>query len=147
MVMSGGDDMLIGRSAHNMDSKGRVILPLKFREHFGDFIMMTRGLDGCVALYGKEEWDKLVKKVGEQPMSAASKMERYFFSNAELAIPDAQGRIIIPLNLRKKAELVKEVVVIGVEKRAEIWDAAKLESYDDNINDEDILELLEMRDV
>jgi MraZ protein len=135
--------MLIGQYRHIMDVKGRVIIPQRFREELGDNFVITRGLDGCLFLYSMEEWDKLSSRIRSAPMGEGRTMQRFFFANAEEAIPDAQGRIIIPANLRKLAGLTKDIVIVGVESRAELWDAASWDSFEGTMGDGDVLAVME----
>ncbi|HWP80249.1 MAG TPA: division/cell wall cluster transcriptional repressor MraZ [Candidatus Acidoferrum sp.] len=135
--------MLIGQSRHTMDVKGRVIIPQRFREDLGASFVITRGLDGCLFLYSMEEWDKLSSRIRSAPLGEARNMQRFFFANAEEAMPDAQGRIIIPANLRKLANLTKDVVIVGAESRAELWDAASWDGFEGTMGDKDVLAVME----
>ncbi len=135
--------MLIGRSRHAMDNKGRVIIPQRFREDLGASFVITRGLDSCLFLYSMEEWDKLSSRIRSAPMGEARTMQRFFFANAEEAEPDAQGRIIVPPDLRRLAGLTKDVVIVGVESRVELWDAARWDNFEGTMGDEDVLAVME----
>ena len=135
--------MLIGQYRHAMDIKGRVIIPQRFREELGASFVVTRGLDSCLFLYSMAEWDKLSSRIRSAPLGEARTMQRFFFANAEEAVPDAQGRIIIPANLRKLAGLTKDIVIVGVESRAELWDAASWDSFEGTMGDEDVLAVME----
>ncbi len=115
--------MLIGTFEHTVDAKGRINVPAKFREDFGDRFIITRGLDNCVAMYSLEEWKLWEDKLKAQPDSKARNLKRFFFAGAAEVEPDKQGRIVVPPILRKYACLDQKVVVIGAVDRAEIWDA------------------------
>lgn len=119
--------MFLGEFQHLIDSKGRVILPAKFREELADGLVVTKGLEDCLFVYTPEDWAKLVDRVRELPTTskAARDFMRILFSGAAKAVPDKQGRISLPINLRDFAKLTKDVVVIGVGERAEIWDKEK----------------------
>ena len=116
--------MLLGQYRHTIDAKGRVIVPAKFREDLGESFILTRGLDNCLSLYSLNEWALLEEKVKAMPMAKSREIQRFLFGNAFPVELDAQGRIVIPANLKTYAPLLKEVVVVGVSTRAEIWDAA-----------------------
>ena len=119
--------MLLGEYAHTIDDKNRLTLPAKFRESFAEGGVVTRGLDGCLYLYARADWDGLVAgRLAElDPLSEETRlMNRYFFSGAGEAEPDKQGRIMIPPALLEHARLGREVVVAGVYDHLEIWDRA-----------------------
>ena len=119
--------MLLGEYAHTIDDKNRLTLPAKFRDSFADGGVVTRGLDGCLSLYARDDWDTLVAgRLAElDPLSEETRlMNRYFFSGASEAEPDKQGRIMIPPALLEHARLSREVVVAGVYDHLEIWDRA-----------------------
>lgn len=123
--------MLIGEYNHTIDEKGRIIIPAKIRDSLGENFVLTKGLDGCLFAYGKEEWENLEEKLKSLPLGSkeARSFQRYFFSGATLVSYDKQGRIVIPSKLREHATLDKEVVIVGVSKRIEIWDKDKWDSY------------------
>ena len=125
---------LMGKSNNNIDAKGRLFIPAKFREELGETFYVTLGLDGCLSVYSDAKWADLTEKFDALPISQARKM-RVLFANAAKCEPDAQGRIILPQKLRMYARLEKDVVVIGVSNRAEIWNAeawAELEAAELN---------------
>jgi MraZ protein len=119
--------MLLGEYAHTLDDKNRLTLPAKFRESFVDGGVVTRGLDGCLYLFARQQWDDLVSgRFAEfDPLLEETRlMNRYFFSGAAEAEPDKQGRINVPPALIEHAHLGREVVVAGVHDHLEIWDRA-----------------------
>lgn len=120
--------MLIGEYAHNVDPKGRVIFPAKLREDLGIQFILTRGLDNCLFVYSTTEWAEIQEKTKNLPMSKARAVQRFLFSSACVVEPDKQGRILIPQNLREHAGIDKDVMIIGVSTRAEIWDKAAWEA-------------------
>ena len=136
--------MFIGEYQHTLDSKGRVIIPSRFREDLGDGFVMTKGLDNCLFLYPKDEWSILEEKLKTLPLTNrdARAFIRFFFSGATECIIDKQGRVLIPSNLREYAKLEKDLVVIGVSTRMEIWSKEEWESYnnDDNLSYDNIAE-------
>ena len=116
-----GDEKMIGQSKHNIDTKGRIIIPNKFRESLGDTFILTQGLDNCISVYPMQEWEIKEKALEALPEAQGRKIRRFFFSNAEEVTTDSQGRIIIPLRLREYAGLKKEVYITGAGNKAEIW--------------------------
>ena len=123
---------MTGQYQHSIDAKGRLFIPAKLREELGEtFYITIAGTDPCLAVYSEEGWQKLTEKFDNLPYSRAKKAIRTLYSNAAKCEPDAQGRVLIPQKLRDYADLKKDVVVAGVSKRAEIWNAeawAKLEA-------------------
>lgn len=113
----------MGEFQHNIDQKGRIIVPSKFREGLGDRFVLTRGLDKCLFAYPMEEWKRLEEKLKKLPLTKkdARAFTRFFFSGAVECELDKQGRINIPQTLRKYASLEKECVCIGVSERIELW--------------------------
>ena len=127
----GVSSMFMGEYQHTVDSKGRLIIPAKFREALGDAFVITRGLDSCLFGYPMDEWRKLEEKLKELPMTKkdARTFARFFFSGATEVEIDKQGRINIPSTLIQHAHLLKECVVLGVSSRIEIWSKEAWETY------------------
>ena len=123
--------MFMGEHHHNIDLKGRLFIPARFREGLGDRFVVTKGLDGCLFAYPHQEWEALEQKLKSLPFTKgdARAFLRFFFSGAAECEVDKQGRILIPGNLRDYARLVKDVVVIGVSSRVEIWARDEWEKY------------------
>lgn len=121
----------MGEFHHNVDEKGRIIVPAKFRDDLGSSFVLTRGLDQCIFAYPRAEWTQLEQKLKSLPFTKADAraFSRFFFSGACDVDLDKQGRIVLPPNLRTFAKLTKECVVIGVSSRVEIWDRSVWESY------------------
>jgi len=114
--------MMFGTYEHNIDEKGRMIFPSKLREALGDSFIITRWMDNTLAAFSQEEFQNVIGKLNDSPMSESRELVHYLFPNATEAVPDKQGRILIPANLREMAGLTKDVTVIGAMNRAEIWD-------------------------
>lgn len=114
--------MISGEYKHNIDTKNRLILPVKLREALGDNIIMTKSVDRCIALYPSDSWAVFTDKINALPEMQSRKIKRYIYSSAVEAEPDSQGRILLPLNLRVFAGIDKNVTVVGVGDHAEIWD-------------------------
>ncbi|OGY24287.1 MAG: cell division/cell wall cluster transcriptional repressor MraZ [Candidatus Woykebacteria bacterium RBG_13_40_15] len=116
--------MLLGEYQHNLDNKGRLAVPKKFRGVLGRSAILTKGLDGCLFLYPRPEWERLSSRLRELPVTQADTraFERYLFGGAVETEFDSLGRIKIPGYLRSYANLEKESVTVGVLERIEIWD-------------------------
>lgn len=116
--------MLMGEFHHTIDEKGRIIIPSKLRNELGNEAIITRGLDKCLFLYSKDEWEKLSNKLSTLPFTKhdARNFNRFFLSGAAVCEFDKQGRINITSPLVKYAGLNKDCVIIGVNERIEIWD-------------------------
>lgn len=123
--------MFIGEYSHTIDTKGRLSMPAKFRELLGAHFIVTKGLDQSLFVYPEEEWKVLEEKLKKLPLTNqnARAFVRFFFSGASECELDQQGRIRIPLTLRDHASLEKDVVVIGVGTRVEIWSQEVWSSY------------------
>lgn len=140
--------MLIGEFSHNIDEKGRFNFPSKFRDDLGDRFIVTKGFDSnsCLFVYSKEEWGVLADKITALPFSKTRNIQRFMFSSAVEVIPDKQGRILIPQNLRDYAGLEKDILVIGVQNRAEIWNKDAWNKVCEEITAETVLEAMEQLD-
>lgn len=138
--------MFMGEYHHNIDEKGRLIMPSKFRDALGDEFIVTRGMDSCLFVYTKESWDKLTNELNELSFTKKDvrAFQRFFLSGATMCEFDKQGRINITTPLASYASLSKECVIIGVNDRIEIWAEDKFNSFlDENIeNISDIAERL-----
>ncbi len=119
--------MFMGEYNHTVDDKGRLIIPSKFREELGDSFVVTKGLDGCLFVYAESEWKLLEERLKALPLTNkdARAFARYMLAGAAEVEPDKQGRILLPQVLRTFAELDKDVVLIGVASRVEIWNKDK----------------------
>lgn len=128
--------MFMGEYSHSIDTKGRLIIPSRFRESLGDAFVVTMGLDGCLFVYPNEEWAKIEETFRNVPLTTkdARKFSRFFFAGAAICEVDKQGRILLPQILREFADLQKEVVLVGVLGRIEIWNRQRWQdanTYDD----------------
>ena len=135
---------MLGTYYHNIDVKGRMNFPTKLRECLGTPFFITKGIDQvCLTVYAQEEWDRLAAKVAAMPESKGGIIKRWIFSGAAEVTPDKQGRILIPQNLRQFAGLEKDVVVIGANNKAEIWEKSRWEALNDAMNREELLSVME----
>lgn len=138
--------MLKGQYQHNMDLKGRVTFPSKFREDLGDVFHVSKGFDDCLFVLSDEQWESFAKKLSAIPSAKGRTIQRFFFSSVVTLEPDKQGRVLIPQYLRDFAGLGKEVTIIGVDTRAEIWDSEKWKEYNDNQSEASFEEAMELLD-
>ena len=134
---------LMGTYSHNIDAKGRMNFPTKLRESLGDSFIITRGLDGCLFVYSREEWAVMEEKISSMPLSKRKNVQRFFFSNAAEIEADKQGRILIPAHLREYAGLEKDVMVIGAVNRAEIWDKERWNKLNDSFSEDMLTEAMD----
>lgn len=140
--------MLIGEYEHSLDAKGRLIMPSKLRDDMDDKFVITKGLDGCLFGFSQTEWENFETKLKALPLTNKNARDfvRFFLSGAMECELDKQGRFLIPNNLRTVATLEKEVVIVGVGTRIEIWNKEKWTTYnsEENISADDIAENMEM---
>lgn len=123
--------MFMGEYHHNIDNKGRLIIPAKFREELGEEFVITRGLDQCLFGYSMNEWKMIEEKLKTLPLTKkdARAFTRFFFSGATECELDKQGRVNISSPLLNYAKLEKECVILGVSNRIEIWSKQQWEDY------------------
>lgn len=123
--------MFIGEYSHNLDEKGRMAVPKKFRPDLSKGAVVTKGLDNCLFLYTQEEWAKLAEKLANLPFAQANTraFARLMLAGAMDVDVDKQGRVMLPEYLRTFAGLKKNVVVAGLYNRLELWDQEKWEDY------------------
>ena len=132
--------MFMGEYHHSIDSKGRIIIPSRVRDGLGENFIVTRGLDGCLFLYPKLEWDKKIEKFKELPDTKDKRQfMRIFLSGATICEYDKQGRINIPNPLVEFAKLEKDCIIIGVDEKLEIWSKERWEEFiannEENLSD------------
>ncbi len=123
--------MFIGEYNHSVDDKGRMAIPAKFRTKLKSGAVITKGLDNCLVIYPKAEWETLAEKLSSLPISQANTraFSRLMLAGAMDIELDKQGRMIIPEYLRKFADLEKKVIIAGLYNRLEVWDETKWEGY------------------
>ncbi|MCD8219243.1 MAG: division/cell wall cluster transcriptional repressor MraZ [Ruminococcus sp.] len=135
---------LMGTYYHNIDAKGRLNFPTKLREGLGVTFYVTKGLDQpCLTVYSEEEWERLSAKVASIPEAKGGQIKRWLFSGAGVLTPDKQGRVLIPQDLRTFAWLEKDVVVIGADNKAEIWDKSRWEALNASFDVQQMLGVLD----
>ena len=123
--------MFIGEYKHSLDEKGRLAIPAKLRAQLKTGAVVTRGLDNCLFLYSKKEWEKLAGKIANLPLTKANDraFARLMLAGAMAVDFDSQGRIVLPDYLRRFAGLKKKTVLAGLYDRLEIWDETAWENY------------------
>ena len=133
--------MLTGEFNHSIDSKGRLIIPSKLRDSFGEHFVITKGMDGCLFLYPENEWEAFEEKLRTLPLTnkKARDFKRFFLGSAVEGEIDKQGRVLLSTSLRTYADLEKEVVLAGVLDKVEIWSKeawdARTTDIEENIED------------
>ena len=130
---------------HTLDTKGRLIIPAKFRETLGEEFVISKGMDGCLFVYAGDDWNAFEQKLTSLPLinKEARQFARFFLAGAATVEVDKQGRILLPAHLREFAGLEKDVVVIGANTKAEIWDRARWEALNAAWDPGEMLQTLE----
>lgn len=122
--------MFSGMSSHSIDSKGRIVLPAKFREELGESFFIAQGFGNCCAqILSKEQFEELSQKIMELPADMAMMLQYTFTATAVETSPNAQGRVMIPRSLRDFAKLEGEALVIGMGNRIEVWSKEKFDEF------------------
>jgi MraZ protein len=129
--------MFMGEYLHSVDEKNRVSVPAKYREQLGASFVVTKGLDGCLFVYPKEEWEVFEQKLKALPLTnqGARQFVRFFFAGAVECSPDKQGRILIPQTLKVYSEIERDIVFIGMGNRIEMWSKHKWDTYNEAVFD------------
>lgn len=123
--------MLLGTHTPKLDEKGRLFLPAKFRDELSEGVVITRGQERCLYVFSAKEFASVHEKLRQAPASVKGARDylRVLLSGASDETPDKQGRVVLPAMLRSYAGLTKDLVIIGVGSRAEIWDATAWSEY------------------
>lgn len=134
--------MFMGEYSHTIDAKGRLIIPSKLREELGENFVVTKGLDGCLFVYPMEEWNLLHDRLKSLPLTNPNtrRLNRFFLASASNGEMDKQGRALVPAVLRDFAKIEKDVVLLGVGNRIEIWDKGAWENESDYSDMDEIAE-------
>lgn len=136
----------MGEYGHNIDRKGRLIMPAKFRDELGERVVVTRGLDGCLNVYTQEQWASVYEKLSNLPTTNknARMYQRMVLAKASECEMDGQGRILIPSSLSTLAGLEKECLIIGMANHIEIWSKQRWDELESASEDsfEDMAEAL-----
>ena len=126
---------LLGQHRYQLDAKGRIALPVRFRDAFGEGVYLTLGQDRCLYAFPREEFQRQADEARSRPLSSqtARDYRRMFFGNAERADLDKQGRITIPLRLRARVGLEQDAVVVGVYDHLQIWSGSAWDAYEPDV--------------
>ena len=130
---------------HTLDTKGRLIIPAKFREVLGEEFVISKGMDGCLFVYANDDWTAFEQKLTSLPLinKEARQFARFFLAGAATVEVDKQGRILLPAALREFAGLEKDVVLVGVGSRVEIWSKDKWENMNSDTDMDEITSAME----
>ena len=137
--------MFMSEYNHTIDAKGRLIIPSRFREVLGDEFVVSKGMDGCLFVYANDDWNAFEQKLTSLPLinKEARQFARFFLAGAAQVELDKQGRILLPAALREFAGLDKDVVLVGVGSRIEIWSKDKYESVGEDLDMDSITASME----
>jgi MraZ protein len=137
--------MFMCEYSHTVDTKGRLIVPAKFREVLGDAFVICKGLDHCLYIYSNEDWEAFANQLSSLPLTnkAAREFVRFFLSGASQVEVDKLGRILVPSSLRTFAGLDKDVVLAGVGHRIEVWSREKWEGESGSSDMDEIAETMD----
>ena len=128
--------MFLGTSNHNVDSKGRIVLPAKFRDELGEAFYITRGFGNpCVQVMSTEQFERISQNIMELPADKAMALQYSFTAFATEVSPNTSGRVMIPQTLREYASLDGEAIVIGMNNRIEIWNKSRFQAFMDSKRD------------
>ena len=137
--------IFIGQYEHNIDKKGRMFIPAKFKEGMGESFIVAQGLERkhCLFIYTQSEWSKLEEKISAQPYSKSQKLKRFLYSGAAELECDAQGRVLLPQTLRQYAGLTDSAVIVGTGATIEIWNKENWERENQEISSDVVMDILE----
>ena len=134
--------MFMSEYNHTLDTKGRLIIPAKFREILGEEFVISKGMDGCLFVYANDDWNAFEQKLTSLPL-INKEARRQFIAGASECEFDKQGRILLPAHLREFAGLEKDVVLVGVGSRVEIWSKDKWENMNSDTDMDEITSTME----
>ena len=121
-----------GEFKSTLDAKGRMNFPVKLREELGASFIISKTIGAeCIKVYAAEDWAELVAKIKNMPQTKTAAIQRFLFGSAFEIEPDKQGRVLIPVPLREYAGLTQDIVIVGLEGYAEIWDKAKWDALNE----------------
>jgi len=121
--------MFTGTSTHNIDAKGRIVLPSRFREELGETFIVAKGFFDCIQVLSLEEFEKLRENIKKLPAQSALALQYAIIATAVQVTPNSQGRVPLPQDLRNAVSLSKEAVVVGMDNRLEVWDKEKFDAF------------------
>lgn len=135
--LKAGEVMLIGEFTHSIDDKGRVRIPKNFREALGETFYITKGFDKCLLVYPEARWNEFLNNLKDNDATNPDvrRMQRFFTGSAMAITLDSQGRTVISQALRKHALIEKEISLVGMNDKIEIWSTERWNGYNDEIDD------------
>lgn len=136
--------MFSGTTNQTIDPKGRFILPSKFREELSSAVYVTSGFENCVQILSPEQFDRLREQIRQLPADKALSLQYILISPATEVSVSAQGRVMIPQKLREDASLTKDIVVVGMDTRIEVWNKENFEAFIEKQKKESVKEALEL---
>lgn len=129
-----------GEFKSTLDVKGRMNFPVKLRDELGASFVISKTIgEHCIKVYSKDDWEALVESIRKMPQVKTAGIQRFLFGSAFEVEPDKQGRVLIPAPLREYAELKSDIVIVGLEGRAEIWDKQRWDSFNSSLNMDELL--------
>lgn len=129
-----------GEFKSTLDAKGRMNFPVKLRDELGASFVISKTIgEHCIKVYSKDDWEALVESIRKMPQVKTAGIQRFLFGSAFEVEPDKQGRVLIPAPLREYAELKSDIVIVGLEGRAEIWDKQRWDSFNSSLNMDELL--------
>lgn len=129
-----------GEFKSTLDAKGRMNFPVKLREELGTSFVISKTIgEKCIKVYSNEDWESLVESIRKMPQVKTAGIQRFLFGSAFEVEPDKQGRVLIPSPLREYAELQTDIVIVGLEGRAEIWDKQRWDSFNGSLDMEQLM--------
>lgn len=129
-----------GEFKSTLDAKGRMNFPVKLREELGSSFVISKTIgEHCIKVYPKEDWEALVESISKMPQVKTAGIQRFLFGSAFEVEPDKQGRVLIPAPLREYAELKSDIVIVGLEGRAEIWDKQRWDDFNSSLDMDELL--------
>ena len=129
-----------GEFKSTLDAKGRMNFPVKLREELGTSFVISKTIgEKCIKVYSHEDWESLVESIRKMPQVKTAGIQRFLFGSAFEVEPDKQGRVLIPSPLREYAELQTDIVIVGLEGRAEIWDKQRWDSFNGSLDMEQLM--------
>ena len=132
--------MMLGEFKSTLDPKGRMNFPVKLRDELGSSFVISKTIDKqCIKVYSKTDWEALVKSIREMPQVKTAGIQRFLFGSAFEIEPDKQGRALIPAPLREYAQLKTDIVIVGLEGRAEIWDKESWDKFNSSLDMNELL--------
>lgn len=129
-----------GEFKSTLDAKGRMNFPVKLRDELGTSFVISKTIgEHCIKVYPKNDWEALVESIRKKPEVKTAGIQRFLFGSAFEVEPDKQGRVLIPAPLREYAELKTDIVIVGLEGRAEVWDKQRWDSFNSSLDMDELL--------